>query len=156
MRRALTFCATLTAVTAAAALGAPSALGCSCAGDFDLAKAIDNSDAAFIGTLVKRYRVGREPTGPVVPTGGPGVYKFHVMQAVKRDLGRVVKVYADLSGAACGLAVTPGHKTALLLDRRKGRWTSSLCAEFAPREMRAAALKRAGSAGAASGCSAGA
>jgi hypothetical protein len=111
------------------------------------------SDAAVIGTLVAREPVGRRMD-----------YRYRVRrvfrgrQVLRR--GEVIAVRSSAGGAACGLETPLGGREGLFLERRRNRWTGSLCATAPPREMRRAAEREgiarpASSAERSSGCATG-
>lgn len=127
--------ALLTAVAVLSALAASvePARACSCALG-DPRAALGRADGALIGTFVEKLVPGR-PTS----SAAPAVYVFRVLEAVKGRFGRTVEVISALSGASCGLEVRRGQMVGLLLDRRGGRWESSLCQQVEPARLRAAA-----------------
>ena len=54
-------------------------------------------------------------------------------------MGSTVDVESASNGAACGLETTIGARIGLFLERRAGRWTSSLCWQVSPDDLLAAA-----------------
>jgi len=107
------------------------AKACSCALG-DPRDAFAASDGAFIGTLTS------QTPDPSDPSYG-SIYAFTVEEAFKGDLSETVEVHAASNGAACGLEVPLGGRTGLFLDLIDGRWSSSLCQQIAPDDLRAAA-----------------
>lgn len=109
------------------------ALACSCA-TFDPRQRLAESDGAFTGSLESRedWRSGS--------SGDPVQFVFRVEQAVKGDIpGEVIEVYSAASSASCGLGTPVGQRVGVLVDRRDGRWTSSLCNQSDPDALLSAA-----------------
>ena len=104
-----------------------SASACSCALG-DPRRALALADAAFIGVLIDKREAGQAAT-----------FTFRVSETVKGKLGATVEVDSAADGAACGIEVKQGGSIGLLLDRSGERWTSSLCAQIAPADLRRAA-----------------
>lgn len=102
--------------------------GCSCAGPGDLSDAIDNSEAAFVGTLVGKRDVG----------GGEAIYTFEVEEWVKGDLGAVIEVRSASQGSACGFE-THGERVGAFLRMERGHLTGGLCSQVAADSLLAAA-----------------
>lgn len=98
---------------------------CSCA-MLDPASMLENSDAAFIGTLVER------PTEPNSPDDFNGIYVFEVEQWVKGDLGPQVGVHAALDGAGCGFEMSEGERAGIFLYNDNGRPSGGLCNTTSP------------------------
>ena len=123
--------ATVTAVTALA--GAERAGACSCIPLELDRQAFRDSDAAIIGKLVAKHPVGDFQAD----------YRFRVERVFRGrhrlPVGRVFSVRSSSEGASCGYETGIGHRTGLLLDRRRGEWTGNLCATAPPRVMRRAA-----------------
>jgi hypothetical protein len=133
MARRLALATALLAAVVAATADPASA--CSCALG-DPRRALMRSDAAFVGALVeKRTR----PSGPISSSADPATYVFRVFETVKGRLPRTVEVEAPESGASCGIETPVGLAVGLFLSRRGDTWTSSLCAQIAPAELRRAA-----------------
>ena len=102
------------------------ASACSCA-QGDPWTQLKSADAAIIGTLLSK-----------TPSGDwDADYRFRVDEAVKGSFGETVTISSASDGAACGLEVRIGGKTGLFLDgsHRKG-WSSSLCQQISPEELR--------------------
>ncbi len=58
---------------------------------------------------------------------------------MKGVLGETVDVQSAVSGVSCGIEVPQGQPIGLLLYRRDGVWTSGLCLQLAPEQLREAA-----------------
>lgn len=93
---------------------------CSCA-MLDPASMLDQSDGAFVGTLLER------PTEPNSPDGFSGIFVFEVEQWVKGDMGAQVGVHSALDGAACGFEMAEGERAGVFLYNDNGRPSSGLC-----------------------------
>lgn len=105
------------------------AAACSCATG-DPRTRLKKADAAIVGTLVSKAPDGQYDA----------VYTFTVDEAVKGEFGDTVEVESAADGAACGLEVRPGQQTGLFLSgNHQAGWTSSLCAQIAPDDLREAA-----------------
>jgi hypothetical protein len=104
------------------------ARACSCAPIDDPRRALLLADGAFVGRLLEKR--------PVRGSDLRSIYVFRVETAVKGRFADTVEVESATDGAACGLEVSPGASVGLLLDRRSGRWTSSLCSQVAPARLR--------------------
>jgi archaeosine-15-forming tRNA-guanine transglycosylase len=135
MRSVRSLVATLSVVALGLVVGVDRSLACSCALG-DPRSTLASTDAAFIGTLVARTEP--EP-GPIRSSADPVTLTFRVEEVVKGGLGGTVDVETASSGASCGLEVEIGGRTGLFLLRREGKWTSNLCLQIAPRDLRAAA-----------------
>lgn len=121
----------LAAVVFAIVATALPAKACSCALG-DPRDALKASDGAFIGTLLSQTP---DPDSPEWSS----IYTFTVEETFKGELGETVEVHSASNGAACGLEVPIGGDTGLFLDLVEGEWHSSLCAQIAPEDLRAAA-----------------
>jgi hypothetical protein len=121
------------ALAAAAAIAATvePAHACSCARVEDPRRALLDADGALVGRLLEKR--------PVAGNRLRSIYVFRVETAVKGRFAGTVEVESATDGAACGLEVPLGASVGLLLERRLGRWTSSLCSQVAPARLRAAA-----------------
>ena len=95
----------------------PSVHACSCA-PFAPIEALEQSDAAFVGTFLGEQGMG--PNGNVINL-------FEVEKWVKGDLGAQVGVLAASDGAACGLEVGLGQRVAIYLTLENGTPHSGLC-----------------------------
>ncbi len=58
---------------------------------------------------------------------------------MKGALGETVDVQSAVSGVSCGIEVPEGQRIGLLLYRRDGVWTSGLCLQLPPGQLREAA-----------------
>ena len=123
------FLAVVLVATASVAATATPAHACSCAMP-DPRSLLPQADGAFVGRLVTRRDAG----------DGRAVFTFRVERRVKGALGDTVDVESASNGAACGLEATVGARIGLFLERRNGRWTSSLCWQVSPEDLLAAAL----------------
>lgn len=115
-------------VTALVATATP-AKACSCA-QGDAREQLEAADAAIVGTALSRT-----PSGEYSVT-----YTFRVDEAVKGEFGETVQVGTASNGAACGLEVGIGQQTGLFLSGSAAKgWSSSLCDQISPEELREAA-----------------
>jgi hypothetical protein len=121
--------AVVLAVLAALAASVERAGACTCAPIGDARRALLEADGAFVGRLVERRPPDRFGT----------IYVFRVETAVKGRFGDTVEVRSTGNTATCGIGVPRGVSVGLFLERRRGRWTSSLCAQIEPGRLRAAA-----------------
>ena len=124
-------CVIVAVVVTGVLVGVESANACSCA-LVPVSKHMKHADGAFNGRLLSvnpaegtpeaafRYRVGLVAKGPV-------------------RRGRIVTVYSQNSGAACGLEQGIGDLYGLFVSRDAGRWVSGLCSTVSPKRMRRAA-----------------
>ena len=106
------------------------ASACSCAYQ-DARDRLKKADAAIIGTALSR-----------VPSSDPSVvtYTFSVDEEVKGTFEDTVEIETASNGAACGLEVAIGQQTGLFLTGSDAAgWSSSLCQQIAPDELRDAA-----------------
>ncbi|HYI74160.1 MAG TPA: hypothetical protein VEW90_02735, partial [Gaiellaceae bacterium] len=117
----------LVLAVASLAAGVEPGHACSCALP-DARSALARADGAFVGTARTRRDVGQQV-----------VYTFAVERTLKGSLGRTVDVVTPSSSAACGIEVPIGARVGLVLDRRGAAWNGSLCAQFEPAELLAAA-----------------
>lgn len=132
---------------AALLLPAARASACSCAGpppgeerDF-YREALHNADGAIVGKLLRKRSAGGDDSSR------RAIYVYRVTRAfkAKRRLGnRRVRVRSSASGASCGIEQPVGTRGGLFLHRDRGRWTSGLCSQVSPADLRRAA-KRPGS-----------
>ena len=109
------------------------ARACSCAGPIDLRKAIDESEAAFVGTLIDKRDTGQGQFGD------ESIYVFEVETWVKGDLGDRIEVVSASSGASCGLEFFDGDRTGAFLRMENGELRSSLCEQVDADALLAAA-----------------
>ena len=128
MARMRLFLAGVLAAVAVVAATATPAHACSCAVP-DARSLLAQTDGAFVGRLIERRDLG----------GGRAVFTFRVERRVKGSMGSTVDVESASNGAACGLETTIGARIGLFLERRAGRWTSSLCWQVSPDDLLAAA-----------------
>ena len=128
MARMRLFLAGVVAAVAVVAATATPAHACSCAMP-DPRSLLAQTDGAFVGRLIERRDLG----------DGRAVFTFRVERRVKGAMGSTVDVESASNGAACGLETTIGARIGLFLERRAGRWTSSLCWQVSPDDLLAAA-----------------
>ena len=100
------------------------ASACSCA-SITPSVALDEADAAFVGTLIDRP--GSETT---FVEDAP--YTFEVESWVKGDFGSEVVVHAPNQGSACGIEAPVGERVGLFVSEQSGVLTSNLCAMVDP------------------------
>ena len=117
-----------------AVLGAAPCAACSCA-PRDPREMLTSADAAFVGVLVKKEI--KNP--PLRSSAEPAIYTFRVEEEVKGRLGDTIDVESAVHGASCGLEVEVGQRTGVIVARRRGVWTSNMCSQLSPAELRAAA-----------------
>ena len=115
------------------AYGVEPAAACSCALG-DARTRLARADGAFVGTFVEK----REPA-EVGSSADDAVYVFRVEQTVKGSLPATLEVVSPVSGASCGLELSPGDRVGLLLRRDGDVWRALLCDQVAPGELLAAA-----------------
>jgi hypothetical protein len=125
--RALAACVAVL-LAAALAAGVESGRACSCALP-DPRAALARADGAFVGVLESRRESGQE-----------AVLVFRVERRLKGAMGGVVTVVTASNSAACGIELAQGARVGLVLERMGGAWHGSLCAQFEPAELLAAAL----------------
>lgn len=118
-------------------LSAEAATACSCVRT-DPKQAVAESKGAVTARLleVKRPIEGDEPVSSATPTDF--VYRTgRVVKGAARGLrrGRRLVVQSQLYEASCGLSGEVGGLTGLFLQRRNGRWTSSLCSQISRARM---------------------
>lgn len=116
--------------------GAESAAACSCAPLELDRQTFRQNDGAIVGRLLDKTPVGRFSAD----------YRYRVTAVYRGrrliDVGAAIEIRSAADGAACGLETAPGKKDGLFLERRRGRWTSSLCATVSPQKLRRAAADR--------------
>jgi len=100
------------------------AAACSCA-PIDPWRAYAQSDAAVVGV----YEGKRDRT----------TYVFRVEEDFKADLPAQLDLHSAEHGASCGIEARPGQRLGLFLDRVGDRWSSSLCRQATPDQVRIAA-----------------
>ena len=126
-------------------VGAGPAFGCSCQAGVPVEESLSESDAAFVGVLTGRDDPLAQ--GDVISSGRSVVNHFQVERSVKGDIGERVAVEAAAGGASCGLELSVGERTGLLLRRTAGGWSSSLCSQVEPQALLAFAPATAAGAG---------
>jgi hypothetical protein len=118
---------------AALAYGVEPAAACSCALG-DARTRLARADGAFVGTFVEK----REPA-QAESSADDAIYVFRVEQTVKGSLPETLEVVSPVSGASCGLEISPGDRIGLLLRRDGDSWRALLCDQVSPSELLAAA-----------------
>ncbi len=117
-------------------LSAEAATACSCV-PIDPKQAVAESKGAVTARLLEVKRpIEGEPVSSATPTDF--VYRTgRVVKGAARGLrrGRRLVVQSQLSEASCGLSGEVGGLTGLFLQRRNGRWTSSLCSQISRARM---------------------
>lgn len=120
------FAALVLIISAIVVVGpAGEAEACSCA-LLDPAQMLEDSEAAFVGTLVEA------PAEPIAAGGFEGVWVFAVEEWVKGDLGPQIGVHSPLDGAACGLEMVEGQRAGVFLHNESGHPASNLCSVTTP------------------------
>jgi hypothetical protein len=128
--------ATGSVVAAISAIALPAtASACSCA---PLTR--DSFERADAAAVLRLDQV--EPDAPIHGgfQTGPGKFTYTVREVLS-GRGRLsrddeITIDSKVDGAACGLEGVEGEKYGVLLYRRKGEWTSHLCAITSPKELR--------------------
>jgi hypothetical protein len=115
-------------LAAALAVTAEPAHACSCA-LLDPRTALADSDAAFVGTVLRRQ--DESPSGMTLV--------FRVEEAFKGGLGDTVEVRTASNSAACGIEAPVGTRIGLFLQREGAGWAGSLCSQVEPARLREAA-----------------
>jgi hypothetical protein len=117
------------------------AFACSCRADVNVADELSQSDGAFVGVFTGRD----DPLvrGEVISSARTVVNHFTVERSIKGGIGERVDVSAAAEGASCGLELSVGDRTGLLLRQDAGGWRSSLCAQVEPQMLLAVAPGRA-------------
>jgi hypothetical protein len=124
----------MVAVSVALLAQALPAKGCTCAPPGDAREELQQSEAAFIGTVLSQ-RPDEDDQGRTAIT-------FRVDEEIKGDFGETVDVYTATEGSMCGLTVADGTGPMGLLlsyDETTGRWGSSGCSVRDPERLRRAA-----------------
>jgi hypothetical protein len=130
--------AVVTGLVATAVLAAaPSAAGCSCA-PVQPKQKLRGSDGAVIARLLDVRPV--DDGDDVYSSAGPTDFVYRTGRVFKGRprlrRGRRLVVRSVRSEASCGLSSRVGRLTGLFLYRSEGRWTSNLCNEVTPAQMR--------------------
>ena len=115
------------------------AQACSCAWS-DPRETLSKADGAFIGEFVFSREATTPTPGGGISSGREVIYTFNVDEDFKVDLGDTVEIHSAADGAACGLEATPGSTYGLFIYLNdEQEWTSGLCSQIDPDELRAAA-----------------
>lgn len=118
--------AALFAIAVTPALVSP-AHACSCATPSDIQAWLDESEAAFVGTLLEKRDAGNGPFGQ------ESIYVFEVEKWVKGDAGDVVEVRSASDGAACGFEFwTPDQRIGAVVHHEDGFLHGGLCSQIDP------------------------
>lgn len=108
--------------------------GCSCAPPSDIVEWVDQSEAAFVGTLIDKQDAGDGEFGR------ESIYVFAVEEWVKGDLGEVVEVRSASNGAACGFEFwDPEMRTGAVIYEEGGALHGGLCSQVDPDALLATA-----------------
>jgi hypothetical protein len=103
---------------------------CSCAVPSDIQSWVDESEAAFVGTLIEK--VGDD-------FAGEALYVFAVEEWVKGDLGEVIEVHSAANGAACGFEFwDPDQRIGAVIHEEGGELHGGLCSQIDPDVLLAA------------------
>jgi len=124
---------TLVAIAVTPVLASP-AHACSCATPTDIQGWVDESEAAFVGTLIEKRDAGHaDQFGP------ESIYVFEVEQWVKGDAGDVIEVRSASDGAACGFEFwTPDQRIGAFIREENGVLRGDLCSQIEPDVLLAA------------------
>lgn len=134
------------AALAGSLIAASTAAACSCAGPSPgeeksfYREALQRSDGAFVGKLLRKRPIGNAESPQ--SGGGEAIYVYRVTRAFKAEqrlADRRVRVRSAADGAACGIEQRIGTRGGLFLYRSQGRWSSNLCSQVSPRDLRRAA-----------------
>lgn len=96
------------------------ARACSCAGPFDLQTAIDESEAAFVGTLIEKRASDIE---------WEAIYVFEVEQWVKGHAGSVIEVRSGHDGAGCGFEFPADERIGAFIHIEGSDLHGGLCSQ---------------------------
>ena len=120
--------ALLVLVLVAAATWAPAgrAAACSCAGGNPRDR-LQGAGAAFIGRLLE-----------VEGDSQSALYTFAVDEPIKGTFAETLTIAAEGNGAACGFEVEVERPIGVLLHRWRHGWSSGLCSQIEPDELRSA------------------
>lgn len=100
----------------------------------DIAAWVDESQAAFVGTLVEKRAAGRQG-----PFGAESVYVFEVEKWVKGEGGQMVEVHSASDGAACGFEFwTADQRIGAIIREEDGVLRGDLCSQVEPDVLLAA------------------
>ncbi len=120
----------LAVVTTAFALGlaplfpAP-ARACSCAIPTDIVDWVDDSEAAFVGSLIEKRDAEGEHSS--------SIYVFEVEEWVKGDLGTVIEVRSASDGGGCGFEFWgPDRRIGAIIYEEGGEFHGGLCSQVEP------------------------
>lgn len=103
------------------------ARGCSCAPPPDISGWVDQSQAAFVGTLVDQRDAGNGEFGQ------ESIYVFEVEEWVKGDVGEVIEVRSASNGAACGFEFwNPQMRIGAVIHEVGGELRGGLCSQVDP------------------------
>lgn len=118
---------------AATPLLAAPARACSCAMPPDIAAWVDESEAAFVGTLLEKRDAG------MGDFGAESIYVFEVEQWVKGNAGEVIEVRSSSDGASCGFEFwDPDQRIGAVLREEGGELHGGLCDQVEPDVLLAA------------------
>lgn len=107
---------------------------CSCAAPSDIRDWVDESEAAFVGTLIEKRDAGESQL-----FGPQSIYVFEVEEWVKGDLGGVIEVYSASDGAACGFEFwDEDMRIGAIITNEGGQLQGGLCSQIDPDVLLAA------------------
>lgn len=125
--------AALVAIAVTPVLASP-ARACSCVSPTDIQGWVDESEAAFVGTLIEK-----RDAGPAGQFGPESIYVFEVEKWVKGNAGDVIEVRSASDGAACGFEFwTPDQRTGAFIREENGVLRGDLCSQVEPEVLLAA------------------
>jgi hypothetical protein len=134
---ALVAAAALVVAVPLAVFQARPALACSCDRQTPLKEALARSDGAFVGVLV-----GQAPYAGPVEFMDPEMRvlgHFEVERVVKGEIGWRLEVLHTDNGASCGLELSVGERSGLLVHRGVAVWGSDMCNKAEPDALLAVA-----------------
>ena len=106
---------------------------CSCAVPPDIQAWVDESQGAFVGTLIEKQDGAAGQFGP------ESIYVFQVEEWVKGDAGDVIEVRSASDGAACGFEFwDPDQRIGAIIREENGELRGDLCSQVDPDVLLAA------------------
>lgn len=124
--------ATMLALAVTPVLASP-ARACSCAMPPDIQAWVDESQAAFVGTLIDKHDAGGGQFG------SESIYVFEVEEWVKGEGGQVIEVRSASDGASCGFEFwTPDQRIGAIIREENGSLRGDLCSQVEPDVLLAA------------------
>jgi hypothetical protein len=99
----------------------------------DIQAWVDESQAAFVGTLIEKHDGAAGQFGP------ESIYVFQVEEWVKGDAGDVIEVHSASDGAACGFEFwDPDQRIGAIIREENGELHGDLCSQVDPDVLLAA------------------